>query len=467
MNRIKTLCASFVLFCMMGVSVFAQGGYEVKGVVVDAIGPIIGATVIEQGTTNGASTGLDGDYVLTVSSANAVVEISCIGYATQTFVASQLPQTVTLAEDTQFLDEVVVIGYGSVKKEDMTGSVTAIKSEELNRGAMVSTQDMLKGKVPGLLITPGDGGPGSGSTIRIRGAASLNASNDPLIVIDGVPIAREGGFGMSNPLDMINPNDIESFTVLKDASSAAIYGSRASNGVILITTKKGKTSRPQVSYSGSMSVQTNSRQLQVMTPTEFRGFIKDTYGIYWENGQLMGDTTTPAGKSIASRLSENTDVNYQDIIFRTAITHDHNVSVAGNVKDRMPYRASIGYTDQMGTLKGSTYDKGTLDFSLSPNFFDKHLTINLNAKGVYTYSNYADSGVVGNAAFFNPTQDPYFRNEDGKIDFDTCNGYFNYGTGRGENFAPNTLLGVGPMSQLYDRISYGTSRRFIGSAGIE
>ncbi len=467
MNRIKTLCASLVLFCMMGVSVFAQGGYEVKGVVVDAIGPIIGATVIEQGTTNGTSTGLDGDYVLTVSSANAVVEVSCIGYATQTFVASQLPQTVTLAEDTQFLDEVVVIGYGTVKKEDMTGSITAIKSEELNRGAMVSTQDMLKGKVPGLLITPGDGGPGSGSTIRIRGAASLNASNDPLIVIDGVPIAREGGFGMSNPLDMINPNDIDSFTVLKDASSAAIYGSRASNGVILITTKKGKGNRPQVSYSGSVSVQQNSRKLQVMSPEEFRGFIKDTYGIYWEGDQLMGDVSTPAGKAIAARLSKDQNVDYQDIIFKTAITHDHNVSVSGNVNERMPYRASLGYTDQAGTLVGSTYDKGTLDFSLSPNFFDKHLTLNLNAKGVYTYSNYADGGVVGNAAFFNPTQDPYFRNEDGTVDMTTCNGYFNYGTGRGENFAPNTLLGVGPMSQLYDRISFGTSRRLIASAGID
>ena len=467
MNRIKTLCASLVLFCMMGVSVFAQGGYEVKGVVVDAIGPVIGATVIEQGTTNGTSTGLDGDYVLTVSSANAVVEVSCIGYATQTFVASQLPQTVTLAEDTQFLDEVVVIGYGTVKKEDMTGSITAIKSEELNRGAMVSTQDMLKGKVPGLLITPGDGGPGSGSTIRIRGAASLNASNDPLIVIDGVPIAREGGFGMSNPLDMINPNDIDSFTVLKDASSAAIYGSRASNGVILITTKKGKGNRPQVSYSGSVSVQQNSRKLQVMSPEEFRGFIKDTYGIYWEGETLMGDTSTPAGKAIAARLSKDQNVDYQDIIFKTAITHDHNVSVSGNVNERMPYRASLGYTDQAGTLVGSTYDKGTLDFSLSPNFFDKHLTLNLNAKGVYTYSKYADSGVVGNAAFFNPTQDPYFRNEDGTVDMTTCNGYFNYGTGRGENFAPNTLLGVGPMSQLYDRISFGTSRRLIASAGID
>ena len=463
-----TLCASFLLSAVMGASVFAQGGYEVKGVVVDAIGPIIGATVIEQGTTNGTSTGLDGDYVLTVSSANAVVEVSCIGYATQTFVASQLPQTVTLAEDTQFLDEVVVIGYGTVKKEDMTGSITAIKSEELNRGAMVSTQDMLKGKVPGLLITPGDGGPGSGSTIRIRGAASLNASNDPLIVIDGVPIAREGGFGMSNPLDMINPNDIDSFTVLKDASSAAIYGSRASNGVILITTKKGKGNRPQVSYSGSVSVQQNSRKLQVMSPDEFRGFIKDTYGIYWEGENLMGDTSTPAGKAIAARLSKDQNVDYQDIIFKTAITHDHNVSVSGNVNERMPYRASLGYTDQAGTLVGSTYDKGTLDFSLSPNFFDKHLTLNLNAKGVYTYSNYADGGVVGNAAFFNPTQDPYFRLEDGvTIDKETCNGYFNYGTGRGENFAPNTLLGVGPMSQLYDRISFGTSRRLIASAGID
>ena len=209
MSRIKTLCASLMLFCIIGVSVFAQGGYQVKGVVVDAVGPVIGATVIEQGTSNGVSTGLDGDYTLTVSKADAVVEVTCIGYATQRFVASQLPKTVTLTEDSQFLDEVVVIGYGTVKKEDMTGSITAIKSEELNRGAMVNTQDMLKGKVPGLHVIPGDGGPGAGSTIRIRGAASLAASNDPLIVIDGVPVAHGAGSGMSNPLDMINPNDIE------------------------------------------------------------------------------------------------------------------------------------------------------------------------------------------------------------------------------------------------------------------
>ena len=459
MNRIKTLCASLVLSCIMGVSVFAQGGYEVKGVVVDQYGPVITATVIEQGTTNGTSTGLDGDYVLKVSSADAVVEFSFIGYATQTFVASQVPATVTLVEDTQFLDEVVVIGYGTVKKEDMTGSITAIKSEELNRGAMVNTQDMLKGKVPGLLITPGDGGPGSGSSIRIRGAASLNASNDPLIIIDGVPIANDAGKGMSNPLDMVNPNDIESFTVLKDASSAAIYGSRASNGVIMITTKKGKGNRPQVSYSGSMSVQNNSKKLPVMTPGEFRELV----------GEVFTEEAYPQHYAVIQKRLGDVNVDYQDIIFQTAISHDHNVSVAGNVNDRMPYRASIGYTDQSGTLIGSTYDKGTIDFSLNPNFFDKHLTLNLNAKGVYTKSNYVDGGVVGGAAFYNPTQDPYFRNEDGTINKEICNGYFNYGTYNEENgvFNGNSVLGVGPMSLLYDNYSGAMTGRFIGSAGLD
>ena len=181
MNKLMTLITTVALLAASAVSVSAQGGYEVKGIVVDALGPVIGATVIEKGTVNGVSTGLDGDYILKVASADALVEISCIGYATQTFVASRVPATITLGEDTQFLDEVVVIGYGSVKKEDMTGSITAIKADEVNRGAVVSTQDMLKGKVSGLYVMPGDGGPGSGSTIRIRGAASLNASKDPLI----------------------------------------------------------------------------------------------------------------------------------------------------------------------------------------------------------------------------------------------------------------------------------------------
>ena len=213
MNRILSFLAASMLLCIAAPSVSAQGGYEVKGVVQDALGPVIGVTLMEHGTTTGTSTGLDGDFVLSVSGPDAIVEVSCIGYKTLTFKASEMPPIITVTEDALFLDDVVVIGYGTVKKEDMTGSVTAIKSEELNRGAVVSTQDMMKGKVPGLQIIPGDGGPGSGSTIRIRGAASLNASNDPLIVIDGVPIAVDGGAGMANPLETINPNDIESFTV--------------------------------------------------------------------------------------------------------------------------------------------------------------------------------------------------------------------------------------------------------------
>ncbi len=455
MNRILTLLASVLLLCMTDVSVSAQDGYQVKGVVVDALGPVIGAAVVEVGTSNGVSTGLDGDFAFVVSSADAMVEISCIGYATQTFVASRMPQTITLGEDTEFLDEVVVIGYGSVKKEDMTGSITAIKADELNRGAVVSTQDMLKGKVSGLYVMPGDGGPGSGSTIRIRGAASLNASKDPLIVIDGVPIASGAGSGMSNPLETINPNDIESFSVLKDASSAAIYGSRASNGVIIITTKKGKGSKPQVAYTGSVSVQSVDNRVPVMTA----GQLKDFYYTTYPEGTTEGDLVR---KKMGTK---NTD--WQDLVFRTGVVTDHGVSLYGNMKDRMPYRASIGYQYQMGTLNTSDYNRGTLDLNLSPNFLDKHLTVELSGKGVYTYNNYANSGAIGSAAFMDPTQDPYWRNSDGSIDYTTTNGFWNYGTGRGKDFTPNKLLGAGPLSQLYDSISKAGSTRFIGRAAAD
>ena len=261
MDGIRNICTALAFMCLSSTFLSAQGGYRIEGTVIDRFGPVVGAAIIEQGTSTGTSTGLDGEYTLTVSGPSALVEVSCIGYATQVFEASLIPQTVTLEEDSEFLDEVVVIGYGTVRKDDMTGSVSAIKAEDLNRGAVVNTQDMLKGKVAGLLVTPGDGGPGSGSRIRIRGSASLNASNDPLIVIDGVPVAQGAGGAMSNPLDLLNPNDIESFSVLKDASSAAIYGSRASNGVILITTKKGMGGAPQVTYSGSVSLQNISKKV--------------------------------------------------------------------------------------------------------------------------------------------------------------------------------------------------------------
>ncbi len=455
MNRYLYICAALTAFLAGGTSVFAQGGYGISGSVVDKEGPVIGAAVVEQGTSNGTSTDADGNYSLTVSSPDAPVEISCIGYVSQTFQASQIPSTVTLVEDNQFLDEVVVIGYGTVRKDDLTGSISAIKADDINRGAVVNTQDLLKGKVAGLLVTPGDGGPGSGSRIRIRGSASLNASNDPLIVIDGVPVASGAAGGMSNPLDLLNPNDIESFSVLKDASAAAIYGSRASNGVILITTKKGAGNRIQVAYNGSFSVLQNSRRVPVMSAGELREFYGGLYPV--------GTTT---GDAVAALLKDS-DTDWQSLVFRTAVATDQNVSVYGNVKSRMPFRASLAYTGQQGTLRESDYNRGTADISLTPNFLDKHLTVDLNAKGVYAFSNYTNSSVIGNAAFYNPTQDPYWRNPDGSIDYSTTNGYWNYGNGRGTEFSPNKIAGPSPLSALYDDISNAASLRFIGRVAVD
>lgn len=455
MDMIRKTYLSLLLMVAGGIALSAQGGYGVSGTVVDEYGPVIGAAVVEQGTSNGTSTGIDGSYSLTVTGPSAMVEISCIGYASQTFEAAAVPSTVTLKEDTEYLDEVVVIGYGTVKKDDMTGSISAVKAEDINRGAVVNTQDMLKGKVAGLLVTPGDGGPGSGSRIRIRGSASLNASNDPLIVIDGVPIAQGAGGAMSNPLDLLNPNDIESFTILKDASSAAIYGSRASNGVILITTKKGTGTRTQVAYNGSVSLQHISSRVPVMSPMELRSFYAEVY-----------PAGTPTGDRIA-QLMGSTDTDWQDMIFRTALATEHNVSLYGNVKDRMPYRASMAYSGQQGTLKESSYDRGTLDVNLSPNFLDKHLSFDISVKGVMSYSDYSDGGTVGKAAFFNPTQDPYWRNGDGTIDYTTTNGYWNYGNGRGTSFSPNVLVGPSPLSMLYDNVSNALSGRFIGRVAAD
>ena len=455
MDRKIHICAILALMCLDCVFASAQGGYTVQGTVQDQYGPVIGAAVVELSTSNGTSTGPDGGFSFTVTGPSAMVEISCIGYASQTFEAAALPSTVTLKEDNEYLTEVVVIGYGTVKKDDMTGSISAVKAEDINRGAVVNTQDMLKGKVSGLLVTPGDGGPGSGSRIRIRGSASLNASNDPLIVIDGVPLAQGAGGAMSNPLDLLNPNDIESFTVLKDASAAAIYGSRASNGVIIITTKKGMGGRPQVSYNGSASLQHISSKVPVMTPAELRQF-------YWQ----AFPPGTPTGDRIA-QLSGNHDTDWQDLIFRTAFATEHNISIYGNYDSMMPYRASASYSGQQGTLEESRYDRGTIDISLAPEFLDKHMKIDLNAKGVYSYSDYSDGGTVANAAFFNPTQDPYWRNHDGSIDYSTTNGYWNYGNGRGEAFTPNVLVGPSPLSQLYDNISDARSGRFISRAAVD
>ena len=438
--------------------VFAQSGkFEVKGVVVDTFGtPVIGATVLEQGTTNGVTTDVNGQFVLKVKSGQSIVSISYIGYLTKELAASSTElQRVVLEEDSAMIDDVVVIGYGTVKKNDLTGSVVAVKAEDINRGAIVSTQDMMQGKVPGLQVIPGDGGPNSGATMRIRGISSLNASSNPLVVIDGIPIANDMGGGMTNPLSMVNANDIESFTVLKDASAAAIYGSRASNGVIIITTKKGKGNKMNVSYNGSFSVSQNSGVLPVMSATEYKEFIRESFA---------GTTTL---ETIEGMLGDaNTD--WQSLIFRTAFSHDHNVSIVGNADnslffDEMPYRASVGYTSQQGTLHGSQYDRLTLDFNASPKFFNEHLTVSLSGKGVYSFEDTASSGAVGQAAFFNPTMPAYTPG--GNM---ITNGYFQYGDKLSSGiFNPNKLASNNPLSTLYDQISEKNAYRFLGNIQLD
>lgn len=445
----------FVLCMLLSIGAFAQQRV-LTGKVTDNKGEALpGVSIIIKGTSTGTATDFDGNFTLNVSPGN-VLEFSFIGYKPQTItVADQKVLNVVMEEDMEQLDEVVVIGYGTVKKNDATGSVVAIKADELNRAAVTSPQQMLQGKVTGVQIIPGDGGPGSGATIRIRGAASLTASNDPLIVIDGVPVSNDAAPGMANALSTVNPNDIESFTVLKDASATAIYGSRASNGVIIITTKKGKGNKLNISYNGSFSVVTNSETVPVMGADEFREYIT---GIY-PAGTTNGDKIT--------NLLGTAKTDWQDLIFRNALSHDHNISVYGNVNDRLPYRASLGYTNEEGTLETSKFERGTFDVSLSPKFFDEHLTVNLNAKGVLIENRFAEGGAVNAAAFFNPTQPAYFYNEDGSINRNLTNGYWNWLNSVDPVVSPNALATVSPLSQLYDYKNTNTVHRFIGNAQVD
>ena len=451
MKRILT--TTILLLTLSVLSAFAQEGYKIQGVVEDALGPVIGATVMEKGTSVGTSTGLDGDFTLVVSGPDATVEVSCIGYASRTFKASELPSSILMAEDSEFLDDVVVIGYGTVKKTDMTGSIVAIKADDINRGAVNSPEQMLMGKVAGLLVTPATGQPGASATIRIRGAASLNASNDPLIVIDGVPITSEGGAGMGNPLASVNPNDIESYSVLKDASATAIYGSRASNGVIIITTKKGTQGGGKgikVRYDGSASVKQNYQFFNMMSADEFSNFIKNT----------------PQYASAASLLGYNGqtyNTNWQKEIYRLALQTDHNLSVYGGGK--LPFRVSFGYNLDQATVKVGENQKANVDLSLAPKLLDNHLSINLNVKGIYQATKWANGGAIGNAMSFDPTK-PTRYEEDAtygsyKIDKGTIWNWY------GASGDPNTMASVNPLSNLYEWIDNNAALRSIGNLQVD
>lgn len=393
--RLKALLTLLVgLFLSIGA--FAQQ-IAVKGHVKDTTGePVIGANVLVKGTTNGTITDFDGNFMLNVPK-DAILSVSFVGYKSAEVKAASTVM-VTLEDDSQVLDAVVVIGYGSVKKNDMTGSVTAIKPDKLNKGLITNAQDMMTGKIAGVSVISKGGAPGEGATIRIRGGSSLTAENDPLIVIDGLAMDNKGVKGLANPLSMVNPNDIESFTVLKDASATAIYGSRASNGVIIITTKKGQAgARPTISYDGNVSVSTAKSTVDVMDGDQFRSFIKDIWGEDSEAYSKLGNANT----------------DWQKEIFRPAVSTDHNLTISGGLKN-MPYRVSFGYTNQNGIVKTSKFERYTASVSLAPSFFEDHLKINANLKGMIAKNRYADGSAVGSAVSFDPTQsvrsdDPYHQ----------------------------------------------------------
>lgn len=449
--RLKALLTLLVgLFLSIGA--FAQQ-IAVKGHVKDTTGePVIGANVLVKGTTNGTITDFDGNFMLNVPK-DAILSVSFVGYKSAEVKAASTVM-VTLEDDSQVLDAVVVIGYGSVKKNDMTGSVTAIKPDKLNKGLITNAQDMMTGKIAGVSVISKGGAPGEGATIRIRGGSSLTAENDPLIVIDGLAMDNKGVKGLANPLSMVNPNDIESFTVLKDASATAIYGSRASNGVIIITTKKGQAgARPTISYDGNVSVSTVKSTVDVMDGDQFRSFIKDIWGEDSEAYSKLGNANT----------------DWQKEIFRPAVSTDHNLTISGGLKN-MPYRVSFGYTNQNGIVKTSKFERYTASVSLAPSFFEDHLKVNANLKGMIAKNRYADGSAVGSAVSFDPTQsvrsdDPYHQYYfDGYFQWNTDASSLNDDTWK-RTF--NSNAPSNPVALLEEKDDRAISKSLIGNLELD
>lgn len=444
-NLMFKVLLMLVIGCFLSIDAFAQQ-ITVKGLVKDTAGePIIGANVVIKGTTNGTITDFDGNFQLNANKGDIIV-ISFIGYQPQEAQAAA-SMNIILKDDTELLDEVVVIGYGSVKKDDLSGSVVAIKAEEMNKGAVTSPQELIMGKVPGLSVSQGDGAPGAGSTIRIRGGASLNASNDPLIVIDGIPVSNDAAPGTPNALATINPNDIETFTVLKDASATAIYGSRASNGVIIIQTKKGTQDKIKVSYSGTFTAKDPYKRIETLDAQSFREVMQ---------AQYPEGTAQSADIQRILNVYPNQSTDWQDAIYQTGLSTDQNIGIAGKA-GFMPFRISLGYNTEKGTLKTSKYERYTGAVNLSPKFFDNHLSVDINVKGTINKNRFADSGAVGAAAFFDPTK-PIYDEEN------RYNGYWNWGIVQG---AQADLATQNPLSLLYDRNNHGTTKRSLGNIQLD
>lgn len=464
----KTLYKKLLLLLLMtSTSIFAQG--KLEGKVTDKITgqSLPGVNVAVKGSTNGVSTDFDGNYTLSKLNNGDIIVFSYLGFKEATLnYAGQKTFDVVLEEEASKLEEVVVIGYGSVKKKDATGSVDLITSKEFNKGPVVSVDQLLVGKAPGVRITNAGGAPDSAPNIRIRGGASLSAQNNPLIVIDGVPIDTKNAAGNGNPLALINPNDVESFSILKDASATAIYGARASNGVIIITTKKGTSGKPEFNFSSSVAIGKISKKIDVMNGQEFTDFVKlnfptKTYLLGTDdplttpiNDALEDD---PATSQIEGRILTNTD--WQDAIYRTSVTTDNSFSVRANAFKKMPFRFSVGHTKTEGLVKTNDFERYTTSLKLTPMLLDNHLKIDVNAKGLYSEKNAIDEGgAISNALNFDPTK-PIYGNTPNNI----FNGFY-----QSFNKAGNIKTGPdNPLAILEQRRRPENIRKFLGNIELD
>ncbi len=403
--------------------------------------PIPGVNVTVKGTSNGTITDFDGNFKLKVSD-NDIIVFSYISYATQEITAGTSNSLrVILEPSAETKDEVVVVGYGKVKIKDATGSVTMLDSKSFDKGVVSSPQELMMGKTAGVVVTSNSGAPGNASTIRIRGGASLNASNDPLIVIDGVPISNNNLGGSPNILSTINPNDILTFTVLKDASATAIYGARASNGVILITTKRGGKEF-KVNYSATGSFYTAPKKADVYTGEEFRTLINQQY---------------PGVTAVTSMLgTANTD--WQDQIYKTSFGQDHNLNFSGTAA-KMPYRVSIGYNNTDGILKTYNFERTTLALGLDPSFFKDKLKININIKGMFNKNNFADQSAIGDAIAYDPSQPVYNGNT-------RWRGYTSWTSGGIDGTSVN-LAPANPLARLELTDNTSKVKRSIGNIKLD
>lgn len=436
------LCLLCIALSAITSPLSAQDGRKVTGHVVDDTNePLIGASILVVGTSTGVITDLDGNFSIVVPSGATTLQISYVGYETMTVpIPDNNTVNVKMKSDSQVLSDVVVIGYGTTRKSDLTGSVSNVSSKDFNSGLISSPEQLINGKVSGVQIMSNSGSPTAGSTIRIRGGASLNASNDPLIVLDGVPLETGGISGNDgNFLALINPSDIESMTILKDASSTAIYGSRASNGVIIITTKKGSTDRMKVSFTTTNSIQTRTKLNDMLSREEFINVV---------NTQ---------GSDAQKALLGNANTDWNDKIYHNAFGTDNNLSLSGRLAKNFPIRVSLGYYNQDGLVKTDNAERITGSVSLSPSFFDDHLKLNFNVKGSRNDNRFANSNAIWNAATWNPTIPVYSGNN-------TFGGYTEATGNVGQLVTGGT---VNPLGALKQYKSTSRVSRLVGNFDVD